>query len=76
MSNYLTLRKLREDIDKVENINSKYLDLPIFTASKSGLAAVRLVNEKFSGNYIYQYKDYIHLLSDDDIILSNEIPII
>lgn len=76
MSNYLTLRKLREDIDKVKNINPKYLDLPIFTASESGLAGAYLVNEKFSGNYIYVWNNRIHLLSDDDEISSNEVPII
>lgn len=76
MFNCLTLRKLREDIDKVENINPEYLDLPIFTASESGFAGAYLVNEKFSGNYIYVWNNRIHLLSDDDEISSNEVPII
>jgi len=76
MFNCLTLKKLREDIDKVENINPEYLDLPIFIASESGYSGAHLVNEKFSGNYIFVMDNHIHLLSDDDDISSNEIPII
>lgn len=80
MFSCLTLRKLREDIDKVEDINPEYLDLPIFIASESGDSAAYLVNEKFSGNYIYVWNNHnpnhIHLLSDDDDISPNEIPII
>ena len=76
MFNYLTLRKLREDIDKIENINPEYLDLPIFTASEGGYSGAHLVTEKFLGNYIFVRDNHIHLLSDDDYISSNEIPII
>lgn len=76
MSSYLTLRKLREDIDKVENINPEYLDLPIFIATESGYAGAHLVNENFSGNYIFAGKTCIHLLSNDDDISPDEAPII
>lgn len=76
MSSCLTLRKLREDIDKVENINPEYLDLPIFIATESGYAGARLVNENFSGNYIFAGKTCIHLLSNDDDISPDEVPII
>lgn len=72
----LTLRKLREDIDKVEDINPEYLDLPIFTATESGSSSVYLVNEKFSGNYIYLWNNLVHILSEDDRISLDEIPII
>ena len=72
----LTLRKLREDIDKVEDINPEYLDLPIFTATESGSSSVYLVNEKFSGKYIYLWNNLIHILSEDDRISLDEIPII
>lgn len=76
MFNCLTLRKLREDINKVENINPEYLDLPIFIASESGYSGAYLVTEKFLGNYIYVGDNYIHLLSDDDDISMSEVPII
>ena len=76
MFNCLTLRKLREDIDKVENINPEYLDLPIFIASECGYSGAHLVNEKFTGNYIFVRDNHIHLLSDDDDISPNEIPLI
>lgn len=72
----LTLRKLREDINKVEDINPEYLDLPIFTATENGSSSVYLVNEKFSGNYIYLWNNLIHILSEDDRISLDEIPII
>ena len=64
---YLTLRKLHTDIKKLAK-----------THPELGSWTANLINEEETivNHYIYQRDGCIHLLSDDDCILSNEIPLI
>ena len=75
---YLTLRKLYTDIEKLERIHPECLDMKIIISTELGNWTANLINEEetMTNHYIYKRDDCVHLLSDDDRILSNEIPLI
>ena len=75
---YLTLRKLYTDIEKLAETHPECLNMKILISTEMGSWTANLINEEetVANHYIYQRDDCIHLLSDDDHILSNEIPLI
>ena len=52
--------------------------MKIFVSTELGSWTANLINEEetIGNHYIYQRDGCVHLLSDDDCILSNEIPLI
>lgn len=75
---YLTLRKLYTDIEKLAKTHPECLDMKIIISAELGSWTANLINEEETkaNHYIYQHNNCVHLLSDDDCILSNEIPLI
>ena len=75
---YLTLKKLYKDIKKLAKTHPECLDMKIVVSTELGSWTANLINEEetMANHYIYQRDGCIHLLSDDDRILSNEIPLI
>ena len=75
---YLTLRKLYIDIEKLAKTHPECLDMKIIISTELGSWTANLINEEetIGNHYIYQRNGCVHLLSDDDRILSNEIPLI
>ena len=75
---YLTLRKLYTDIEKLAKTHPECLDMKIIISTELGSWTANFINEEetITNHYIYQRDGCVHLLSDDDRILSNEIPLI
>ena len=75
---YLTLKKLYKDIKKLAKTHPECLDMKIVVSTELGSWTANLINEEetMANHYIYQRDGCVHLLSDDDRILSNEIPLI